>query len=410
MWCHRPLAVKCVCVVCMVFLSSKLYLSNSAPDLFTIFHSSKKQYDIPSGMIWPIDWWNSKLRKHTYYPAHHSNTTDKNVKERTMVSELLPHAKGKVTPQKVLIFTKFRSGSSFIGDLFSHHKEVFYVFEPFKLYRGIDRHTEVKRMLHILKNVFDCHTSKPKHKLDKWLKNIWFEAFCQSRYLMNRWKRKGYGLYCDEGFKLDNLPRLCQSRKHVVTKVIRLANVSVVERLLEKGIKVIHLVRDPRARITSIKSLKKYHDINKLIKETCTDLDRTLEDVKRLVTSRPSLVHHYHLVRYEDVALNPIFMTQRLYTVVGIDLKPEIINWVVKSTQVRGDNDPYSTRRNSSAVVKAWTRHLGWEDVEAIQGSCATVLQTLGYGVMRSPSDLENKDPLLPFPSSNNVLSRCYLG
>ncbi len=40
----------------------------------------------------------------------------------------------------------FRSGSSFVGDIFSHHPDVFYLFEPLKLFRHLKKdYTEARR-------------------------------------------------------------------------------------------------------------------------------------------------------------------------------------------------------------------------------------------------------------------------
>ena len=39
-----------------------------------------------------------------------------------------------VIGSRVLIYTQWRSGSSFLGDFFSSHPDVFYVFEPLKMF------------------------------------------------------------------------------------------------------------------------------------------------------------------------------------------------------------------------------------------------------------------------------------
>ena len=35
--------------------------------------------------------------------------------------------------KKFLIYTRYRSGSSFVGELFNHHPDNYYMFEPLKL-------------------------------------------------------------------------------------------------------------------------------------------------------------------------------------------------------------------------------------------------------------------------------------
>ena len=47
------------------------------------------------------------------------------------------------TGARVLIYSKWRSGSSFLGDLFSSHPEVFYIYEPLKMFDNFRKRRKI---------------------------------------------------------------------------------------------------------------------------------------------------------------------------------------------------------------------------------------------------------------------------
>ncbi len=76
------------------------------------------------------------------------------------------------------------------------------------------------------------------------------------------WKSDLYD-QCDDFFqvpdykscKLAHAEEKCRKKKHTVAKIITWHNITVINKLYEENVKVVHLVRDPRSRYLSAKEL-----------------------------------------------------------------------------------------------------------------------------------------------------------
>jgi len=196
----------------------------------------------------------------------------------------VPHKVGNplkhspVIPHKVVIlYTNKRSGSTFLGEMFNQNPNVFYLFEPlFPYTRSCDvLHT---RRLDALSQIAECNFAN--------LKDLYAEAFRITRHtdhfaqcrannlcfaerhepLLERYRdvyfndRKIFNR-SDESvlpLKLSILSDMCTSSKLVVYKILRLCDLSSLQKLFHKWrqrqdlkVKVIHLLRDPRAILSS---------------------------------------------------------------------------------------------------------------------------------------------------------------
>merc|ERR1719483_623006 len=60
------------------------------------------------------------------------------------------------TARHILIATTWRSGSTFLGDLFNHYPGVFYFFEPLHYYSSIADKSKVQNETDFLKSLFSC--------------------------------------------------------------------------------------------------------------------------------------------------------------------------------------------------------------------------------------------------------------
>lgn len=59
-------------------------------------------------------------------PADHTSMTHPPIGNDSLLA-------GQRKEVQFVIYTRYRSGSSFVGDLFSNHPDIFYLFEPLKL-------------------------------------------------------------------------------------------------------------------------------------------------------------------------------------------------------------------------------------------------------------------------------------
>ncbi|KAH0501471.1 Carbohydrate sulfotransferase 1 [Microtus ochrogaster] len=108
---------------------------------------------------------------------------------------------------------------------------------------------------------------------------------------------------------------------------------------------------------------------------------------------RPSwLKSKYMLVRYEDLARNPMKKTEEIYEFLGIPLDGHVARWIQNNT--RGDptlgKHKYGTVRNSAATAEKWRFRLSYDIVAFAQNACQQVLAQLGYKMANSEEELKN--------------------
>ena len=142
-------------------------------------------------------------------------------------------------PTAVIIVTAKRSGSSFVGELFNQHPDVFYVYEPLWALdhvalksKELNKAFLKQSSIAILNGTLHCdfHTGYPKKVLET--RNI-FVIQNDSRSHSN---------YTD-------WEEICPKYKLVAVKVIRVHDLEDIRPLLELTdieMRVIHLIRDPR--------------------------------------------------------------------------------------------------------------------------------------------------------------------
>ena len=91
------------------------------------------------------------------------------------------------------------------------------------------------------------------------------------------------------------------------------------------------------------------------------------------------------IVRYEDIALDPIKFAEKMYQKFGIEMIDEIRSWIQQNTHDESRKiDIYSTKRDSSKIANDWrngrsSRHLNYEFVQDVQKVCSDMMSTFGY-------------------------------
>eukprot|EP00116_Pleurobrachia_bachei_P008835 sb/3469097/ len=161
------------------------------------------------------------------------------------------------TRTAIILTCEGRSGSTWLSSLFWRHPDVFYVYEP--LYPSNQNDNVVDRMgvgrdeakiLQLLDG-FQCNLDHTKGETQF--------PMVLGRYPMYQPELK----HCQDTNTCPNsLTEFCNSRSHMVQKVIRVFNISdytKLERQLHPiPLKVIHLVRDPRPNIMSREKMFTY--------------------------------------------------------------------------------------------------------------------------------------------------------
>ena len=149
----------------------------------------------------------------------------------------------------------------------------------------------------------------------------------------------------------------CIRRDFKTMKIISLFSLSNLFELIERGVKVVHLVRDPRSnwlsqmklmsqrlrvQMTRIQDFINISLPYTLTRTTCQDLRMDLSILEDLYLKQTQTNHgnmyrflldNYRIVRYEDVASDPELWTKSMYDFLGIQMSTEIQGWLKKNTQ-----------------------------------------------------------------------------
>ncbi|KAJ1182666.1 hypothetical protein NDU88_007850 [Pleurodeles waltl] len=200
----------------------------------------------------------------------------------------------------------------------------------------------------------------------------------------------------------------CRERGHVAIKTVRVPEVNDLRALVEDprlNLKVIQLVRDPRGILASrSETFRDTYRLWRIWRATgrkpynldSTQLTTVCEDFLNSVSTglnRPTwLKGKYMLVRYEDLARDPMKKTEEIYAFLGIPLDGTVERWIMNNTR-GGDSSAkhkYGTVRNSAAIAESWRLTLSYEIVEFIQSACQQVLDQLGYKMVGSVQELKN--------------------
>ena len=183
----------------------------------------------------------------------------------------------------VVLLTYYRSGSSLVGELFNQHPDVFYHFEPLFPYSGdcSDQPAYKKEKVNLIGNILECY-------MPNW--RVLFQKMAPKEMISNdrqclhtgacfRQNSKDlcYSGMCPRGIttvrppirkelqciqcgplNLDLIDNLCRLRKVTAIKTIRICDLTWLDELLHSDtfdLKVVHLIRDPRAIARSRRSI-----------------------------------------------------------------------------------------------------------------------------------------------------------
>ena len=310
---------------------------------------------------------------------------------------------------KVIIVANARSGSSFTAELFNNNPRFAYFFEP--LFDTIDValphpddiqvHPFQTEDVNRLRAIMQCNFSKTNYT---WVNGRDINAFCARS---NTFQRTDICKHDNEQKKTQSeintlIEKSCRLNEHVAIKTVRVRDIGLLKSLVadpELNVKLIHLVRDPRAVELSRSRLKKFPKD----RQHCEDLTNNL----RYWQKPPDWLKSRHmLLRYEDLANDPLLITQQIYHFIGSEVPEEVKLWLQMNT-----NQPrhrgFWRSRVSRTIAQAWRETIDYPLCTDIQRMCNFPLKLLGYRSVSSIDDLRNlKVPILTkfdYPLKPNV-------
>ncbi|XP_071958862.1 carbohydrate sulfotransferase 1-like [Antedon mediterranea] len=305
--------------------------------------------------------------------------------------------KQTVKPVNVILIASWRSGSSFTGQLFNMHDDIFYLFEPLR-FLGQEKVKQAETTK-VLETMYKCDFTNS-------LLNTWIEE--TNNDILHRVSSNALIKLCPteitQGAKPgpcnrrkfkqcpdltpENVTQTCQSHPYKFFKVIKLTDITFLEKLVRKyNLKIIHLVRDPRGIHFSRKNTfdERYVMSNKLfgMHWTCRHVN---EIIKLWDSETKWLLGNYKRVRFEDLSLQPMEAAREVYDFLQIPFTQRIQQWIVENTIRKNqtqsnpcEHKNHKLNKKSSDVAHAWRMYSNLSTVLEIQKTCAETMQSLGY-------------------------------
>lgn len=347
--------------------------------------------------------------------------------------------------QLVYVLTTWRSGSSFFGELFNQNPGAFFLYEPMwhiwqKLYPGdaLSLHGAERDMLSALYrcdfSVFQLYTTQPGRNLTTLeVFGAPFNKVICSYPLCSFYRKNVVGMVDDKVCKkcppqsLQALEEQCLKYDTIVIKGVRILDVNVLAPLLEDpslNLKVVHLVRDPRAMANSrirskhglvrenlqvIKSrnpkmlhlpmadpnhkaskkdISDYYAIGAL-EVICDHMSKTL---KTVLSSPGWLKGKYMMVRYEDLVENPVSTLKLVYQFVNLTASRNMEAFVINMTSGHSNSaKPFQVSpRNATMAASTWRTVLTLGQIRQVEDYCRHAMSVLGYVHVRTLWEAKN--------------------
>ncbi|XP_074048836.1 carbohydrate sulfotransferase 2 [Macrotis lagotis] len=364
----------------------------------------------------------------------------------------------------VYVFSTWRSGSSFFGELFNQNPEVFFLYEPVwhvwqKLYPG-DAVALQGAARDMLSALYRCDLSVfqlygPAGGAGRNLTTLAIFGAATNKVVCSAplcpaYRKEAVGLVDERVCKkcppqrLARLEEECRKYRALVIKGVRVFDVAVLAPLLRDpalDLKVVHLVRDPRAvassRIRSRHGLireslqvvrsrdprahrlpfleaaghrppgaKKegaaagpadYHALGAM-EVICSSMAKTLQTALR---PPDWLRGRYLAVRYEDLVGDPVKTLRRVYGFVGLPVSPEMERFALNMTSGSASSSkPFVvSARNATQAASAWRAALTFQQIKQVEEFCHQPMALLGYERVSSPEEVKDLSrPLLRKP------------
>ena len=320
---------------------------------------------------------------------------------------------GDVTSSRInlIIVAQPRTGSSFLGDAFNQHPDVFYLFEPLHgIVNSPLQHLKDPKPMQFLAGMLRCKFSqltyvKEIENFRRFSSNaLSSPPLCTNRKVFGTTRKKCHFL------STRNMEIVCKSNYNVtVMKLLtpRIPN-GAVNSLFplcnSTNCSIIYLVRDPRPVVFShikvgMQSWQNFKilganetaprpSIKMYSARFCRQIEANIKTFKNLTGWMKS---RYHMLRYEDLAGNPTETLRRLYKMAGLTMVNRTLEWIELHTTGRGNSSKsnYSTKRNSKAIVDNWRLEIDPCVVNIIEHTCRSVMQLLGYKALNGSEQMQ---------------------
>uniref|UniRef100_A0A2C9KGZ0 Uncharacterized protein n=1 Tax=Biomphalaria glabrata TaxID=6526 RepID=A0A2C9KGZ0_BIOGL len=323
--------------------------------------------------------------------------------------------KSGLSNHHLILLTYMRSGSSFVGAMIGAHPDVFYMYEPlWTPRRALGGLTKLRYLngsvlnlsedqttfwftsVQVLNDIFQCRF----HLLDV--------GTLTHTHMYRSPSTEDYAICLNISHVQDLtikeeiiskipicLPLLtsaCHQAKVKLVKVIEAFMDQAINLMLSDPlVKVLHLIRDPRAVLISRKEFGFYPEdgVGQNSWELCVQI---LRDLELYIHKRKQFVGRVLTLRYEDIVREPLDVGRQLYQFVDLDIGPEFMDMIWNMTYA-GFPDGCNVcpvRSNATVTAYKWRKRASFKTVARIQNNCLDLINLMGYRSFTSERELSS--------------------
>lgn len=319
-------------------------------------------------------------------------------------TKLSPDVQPTKQPERrrsLLIYGADRSGTTFTTKMFAEDPQLITVYEPLWITTRWNSEDSTQRP-NWKRNVLDLLTAILSCKFAKSAAGIKFLSQTTRQwsgaYVKNPFKSLAFcpNAECkDLASSPDYADTVCLTKyNHSVTKIgeprtpdhlISSFLPMIFSENPDTDIRVIQLIRDPRASFTSRIQLGwmiDYHHASfpNTVRTVCSNLAENIKLGRNLGQWQDK----YLEVHYRDLAGKPLETTTAMYKFAGFEMPESIRDWVVRNTSpskkevIKEARKIFSSVRNSTANINKWQKESPIERIRIIEEHCSEALDLLG--------------------------------
>ncbi|XP_038050117.1 carbohydrate sulfotransferase 3-like [Patiria miniata] len=324
---------------------------------------------------------------------------------------------------KIMIMGRMRTGSTLLGEVLNQNPNLFYLFEPLHAtdalvnLRLMDSSKMEASMATLLRKLSQCtFPSEFMYDIYNWRiargKSRTIQEMCEGKFRCTKANPTLFNARC------------VRRRGNMAMKMIRADLETIKPLVLEDhlNVKILHLVRDPRGTANSRKrfycprrhvppeqcslyTMGLLENEPQLIKyKTIHRYCQWMRETVQVALARPDwLQGRYKLIRYEDMALEPLRFAKDIYNFLKLPLHPQVTDWVKSNTQenTQKSSKVFNTKKNSTEAAQSWRNTLSFKEAKDVEKKCGDVMELLGYRLVESEEDLTNYE--VPVTSPLNI-------
>lgn len=284
--------------------------------------------------------------------------------------------------KRLLIVTYPQSSVTLLGELLAHVPRTFLHFEPFALFKQGSRIRPSKERyaLQLLDELARCRFWKvPLYAISL--------GGSDGSYKHNRFLAD----VCEEGDSCSSpssVSSLCLRAETQAFEIRRLSIGQVAEWVerntdIAESVRVIHLVRDPR-EIYGSQDLDSCRASDSCInaRTLCSQMRSDLRVFEELLHQQGR--DKMYQLRDEDLALDPVNQTKKLFARLGLDVHPNVLSFLRQQESGFSSKmgKQHKIASNASTVRDSWKTRLPRNAIREIEKNCGDVLLKLDYELM----------------------------